>query len=91
MALAACANDLPLSRDTISQAAQDAPYPALLPLDELLAEAEAGSTITDDTETLTRRLAALKARAAALRNRSIVDGATRLRLIKAGERNAARL
>ena len=89
--LSACAADLPQSRDTISQAALDAPYPKLLPLNALLNSAEEGSSVVDETEELSKRLAALKARAAALRNRSVFDGATRLKLIEAGRRNAARL
>lgn len=91
MALLGCTADLPHSRDTISQAALDAPYPKLLPLDALLARSEAGTRVEDETEELEKRLAALKARAAALRNRSVFDGATRLKLIEAGRRNAARL
>ncbi|MEM7471900.1 MAG: hypothetical protein AAF340_11170 [Pseudomonadota bacterium] len=88
---AGCTNELPQSRGTISQAAQDAPYPELVPLDQLLARAEAGSSVEDDASQLERRLSALNARAAALRNRSVFDGATRFKLIEAGQRNAARL
>ncbi len=88
--VAACTQDLPNSRNTISQAALDAPYPELVPLEGLLAKAEAGSTVVAQTQSFERRVARLKQRAAALKGRSIVDGATRLRLLQAADRNAAR-
>ncbi len=90
-ALAACAPGLPDTRETISAAARNAPYPNLEPLDQLLARANAGSSIEDDTDALAARVAGLKARAAALQGRSVFDGADRLRLQRAGARNATRL
>ncbi len=89
--LAACATGLPDSRQTISPAARNAPYPNLEPLDQLLARANTGSSIEGDTEALAARVASLKARATALTGRSVVDGADRLRLQQAGARNATRL
>lgn len=80
--LAACANDLPDSRDTISAQAQNAPYPKLVPLGPILARSEAGSTVEDQSVALEARVAALKSRANALKGRSIIDGADRLRLLR---------
>lgn len=88
--MAACSQQLPNTRDTISPAALNAPYPKLVPLDGLLAKAEAGTSIVADTTSLEGRVARLKARASALKGRSIVDGATRLKLLDASARNAAR-
>lgn len=81
--LTACTDHLPDIDSTISKAARDADYPTLRPLPELIARAEAGSTVVVETEALKRRVARLKARARALKGRSIIDGATRLRLINA--------
>ncbi len=89
--LAACASGLPDIDSTISPAASDAPFPSLEPLDQLLARANGQSSIEDDTEALAARVASLKARAAALQGRSVFDGADRLRLERAGARNASRL
>ena len=90
LALAGCAQDLPDLRGSISAEAQGASYPELVPLDALLARAQSGSSIAVQTEQLAARVARLKRRAAAIRGRSIVDGATRLRLIEASRRAAAR-
>lgn len=89
--LAGCASGVPEINRTISPAARDAPYPGLEPLDQLLARANAGSSIEADTDRLAARVAGLKARAAALQGRSVFDGADRLRLQRAGARNATRL
>jgi hypothetical protein len=89
-ALTACSGMLPETRETISPEALNAPYPSLEPLDALLANAEAGSTIVDQTTLFEARVAALKRRAAALRGRSVFDGATRLKLSQASARNISR-
>lgn len=81
--LSACAAHLPAIDKTISAEAQKADYPTLQPLPELINRAEAGSTIEVQTEALAARVGRLKARAAALRGRSIIDGATRLKLVNA--------
>jgi len=91
LTLAACAPGLPEIDRTISPAARDAPYPSLEPLDQLLARANAQSSVEQDTDALAARVASLKARAAALQGRSVFDGADRLRLERAGARNASRL
>ncbi|WP_298299048.1 hypothetical protein [uncultured Litoreibacter sp.] len=90
LVLAGCAKDLPDTRNTISTAAQDAPYPQLAPLDGLIARSEAGTTIVKQTESFEARVAFLKRKAAALKGRTIIDGATRLKLLQAGQRNARR-
>ena len=81
--LTACTEHLPDIESTISKAARDADYPTLQPLPELISRSEAGSTVAVETEALERRVAALNVRARALKGRSIIDGATRLRLINA--------
>jgi hypothetical protein len=73
-ALAACSPELPNSGDTISAQAQNAPFPKLLPLGALLGKVDAGSTVEADALALNARVAQLKARADALRGRSIYDG-----------------
>lgn len=90
LALAGCAQDLPDLRGSISAEAQDATYPNLVPLDALLSRAQTGSDIIVQTDVLKARVASLKRRAAALKGRSVVDGATRLKLIEASRRAAAR-
>lgn len=90
LSLVACSPKIPDASQRISDAAKRAPYPQLEPLDALLARSEAGSDIVVQTEALSARVLRLKARAAALRGRSIVDGATRLRLQQAAARNAER-
>ncbi len=81
--LAGCARHLPSADSTISNAALDAPFPTLEHLPTLLAQADAGSTIEVEAEALAARVARLKARANALRGRSVVDGQTRLKLASA--------
>ena len=89
--LAGCAHDRPDPNATISAASLEAPYPVLEPLEALLARADAGTRVETDAAILQARLAALKQRAAALRGRSIFDGASRLKLFEAAARNSARL
>ncbi|PTX54298.1 hypothetical protein C8N43_3111 [Litoreibacter ponti] len=79
----ACTANLPAIDDTISEGAQRADYPELEPLPNLLARSEAGSSIEVQTEALQARVSRLKARARALKGRTIIDGATRLRLLEA--------
>jgi hypothetical protein len=80
--LSACANDLPPTSHTISPAAQNAPYPKLIPVEGLLRQANDGSQIVAATASLQARAAQLRRKANALRGQSIVDGQERLRLLK---------
>ncbi len=89
--LAGCAQFVPGPDLDARSAAQDAPFPELVPLAGLLNSARQGSTIIPETRSFEQRVAALNARAAALRGRSIVDGATRLRLLSAADRNVQRI
>lgn len=61
----------------------DAPYPALVPLDALLAEAAGPAFGERARRGLEARAAALRSRAAALRARPVIDRATRARLLAA--------
>lgn len=88
--VAGCAQDLPDLRGSISAEAQNAPFPQLVPLDALVARSKAGTTVAAETAGLDARLALLKRKAAALKGRSVIDGATRLRLLQASARAAAR-
>lgn len=81
--LAACSPNLPELDETISTNAQDAPYPNLVSLPGLLAEAERDSKIEAEAEDLAARVARLKSRANALRGRTVIDGQTRLKLVQA--------
>jgi len=83
IALSACTANLPAIDDTIAEAARKADYPTLQPLPDLIARSSAGSTIEVETDALSARVARLKARASALKGRTIIDGATRLRLLNA--------
>lgn len=83
VALAACTAELPDVNTTISAAARNADFPTLEPLPDLIARSEAGSSIAVQTEALEGRVARLNARAAALRGRTVIDGATRLKLTNA--------
>jgi hypothetical protein len=78
-ALGACANSLPDTDKTISSAAQNAPFPALIPIEGLLTSAQDGSRIEAATADLQARAARLRLKAAALRGRTIIDGQDRLR------------
>jgi len=79
--LVACA-PFPAVEAAVDQARADAPAPDLLPIDELLAQAGSGSSAQTADAGLTARVAALRARAAALRG-PITDPATRARLGRA--------
>lgn len=84
MLLGACTQSLPGETGTESARARAADFPTLLPLDPLLATANAPSSIKAQSDDLTSRVARLKARAAALRGRDIFTGAERLKLLGAG-------
>ena len=90
VSVSGCAQDLPELRGSISPEAQNAPYPQLVPLDALVARSKAGTTVAAETAGLEGRLARLKRKAAALKGRSVLDGATRLKLLQASRRAAAR-
>lgn len=81
LALTACA-PFPVVDASVSRARADAPAPDLLPIDDLLARAGSTASPVADDAGLDGRVAALKARAAALR-RPITDPATRARLGRA--------
>lgn len=77
--LAGCA-DIPDLDDRLTPAAKAAPYPALVPVEPLLAETEQARQIDEDTAPdLQSRVASLRARAARLR-RGVVDRGTRQRM-----------
>lgn len=69
----------PLPGGDLLPPATQGPAPALLPLDDLLAQAAAPATAPRAGETLAARAARLKARAALMRG-PIMDPATRIRL-----------
>ena len=78
--LAAC-TQFPALDDAVSPEVQDADFPALLPLEPLMAGATpVVGDPAETTQTLERRVAALRARARALQRRDIVDPATRARM-----------
>jgi hypothetical protein len=85
--LAACAS-FPKLDGAATRAAPSGPYPALVPLDALLAEAGAPGRGVEASQGLQARAAALKARAAALRGRPVIDRATRARLDAAVARHS---
>tara|TARA_R110002049_G_scaffold23781_7_gene84834 strand:- start:50836 stop:51141 length:306 start_codon:yes stop_codon:yes gene_type:complete len=77
--LTAC-TQFPALDATITPELEAADYPALVPLDPLLAQAEAGRIDPVQTEAaLSARVARLRARAARLRG-SVITGAERVRL-----------
>lgn len=76
--LAACSPSPDVGRP-LSNAAQNADYPEILPLNTLLAQQPTEVDVPALTGSLTSRAAALRARAAALRG-SIVDGGTKTRM-----------
>ena len=79
LTLGACTQFPALDR-TITPALENAEYPALVPLDPLLATATAGRVDPVQTETaLIARVAGLRARAAQLRG-SVLTGRERQRL-----------
>ncbi|MEL6463474.1 MAG: hypothetical protein AAFQ58_00780 [Pseudomonadota bacterium] len=80
LTLTAC-TQFPELDDTVSPAVQDAAFPALVPLEPLLAGAT--PVVSDPiatTDALQTRVSALRARARALQQRPIVDPATRARM-----------
>lgn len=70
----------------VSAEAQAADYPALAPLDGLIATAQAPSDTQARGDDLEARVARLKARARALRGRDIFEGQERLKLLQATQR-----
>tara|TARA_R110000787_G_scaffold248421_2_gene353967 strand:+ start:2643 stop:3017 length:375 start_codon:yes stop_codon:yes gene_type:complete len=79
LALSACTQFPALDR-TITPALENADYPALVPIDPLLASATAGRVDAAQTEAaLAARVAGLRARAARLRG-SVLSGRERQRL-----------
>ena len=69
---------------TIPPSAENAPFPALVPLEPLLAaNARVVSDPAATTETLEQRVAALRVRARVLQNRPVIAANTRARLRRA--------
>ncbi|QYX58143.1 hypothetical protein K1T73_07205 [Roseovarius sp. SCSIO 43702] len=79
LSLAAC-TQFPEVDASISDTARAADYPALVPLDTLKARMDAPSLDPASARDLDTRAARLKARAAALQRRSVIDPATRERM-----------
>lgn len=80
LTLTAC-TQFPDLDGTISPALAEADYPALVPLDPLLASAIPATTDTaQTTQNLESRIASLRARARALQAGAVVDDGTRTRL-----------
>ena len=77
--LTACAREIPNTDHTISASAQNAPFPALVPIEGVLNQAQDGSRIKAATADLEARAARLRQKANALRGRTIIDGQDRLR------------
>jgi hypothetical protein len=84
--LSGCA-EFPALEGTIDAAAMNAPYPQLIPLDPLLAQVGGLASATAASVGLGGRVAALAARAAALRG-PVIEPATRARM-RAGIASAA--
>lgn len=77
--LTAC-TQFPELDSAVSEQAKDAEYPALVPVEGLLAQAETTRTDPDQTiQSLNARVAALRNRAKRLRN-TVVDSTTRQRM-----------
>jgi len=79
--LASACTQFPELDDTVSPTVEASEFPALVPLEPLLAQA--APVVSDPvqaTKTLEARVAALRARARALQRREIVDPATRARM-----------
>ncbi|MCF6317228.1 MAG: hypothetical protein L3J30_13320 [Marinosulfonomonas sp.] len=76
--LAGCSN-FPELDDAVSPTARKAGYPALLPIDQLIAGAQEVQITEETVLTLQSRIARLKAHAARLRG-PVVDTATRARM-----------
>lgn len=80
LTLTAC-TQFPELEGTVAPDVEAADFPALIPLDPLMATtAPVVSDPVQTTQTLQARVAALRARARTLQRRSIVDPATRARL-----------
>ncbi len=78
-ALGGCA-DAPEVTAALSAEAEAAPYPALMPLDAVLASAQNAASAPDPVPGLQARAARLRARAAALQG-SVLDAEARKRLL----------
>ncbi|QGY00401.1 hypothetical protein EI983_12540 [Roseovarius faecimaris] len=76
--LAACA-EFPELDATLSDAARAAPYPQLLPVEELNARVGEPRIDAEAADGIEARVAALKARAARLRG-TVLDSSTRARM-----------
>lgn len=80
LSLTAC-TQFPELDGTVEPSLEGADFPALLPLEPLLAgAAPVVSDPVETADTLERRIEALRARARALQRRDIVDPATRARM-----------
>lgn len=78
LALSACTQFPDLDRTTSAQTRR-APYPDLLPVEDLRAQVASPRATDRTTKSLEARIAALRARAARLRG-TVIDGASRARL-----------
>lgn len=78
LALSGC-GDIPALDQAISPAAERADYPALIPLEGIMGTPDDQTAGPDLEASLDRRLAALRARAAALRG-PVIDEAGKARL-----------
>ena len=86
LGLAGC-TELPDLNDRLQPGAARADYPALVPVEPLLARAEASQQIDESTgPALEARVARLRARAAGLRG-AVVDGASRNRIRQGVDRS----
>lgn len=82
LAATGCSPDIPNASDTISAEARRAPYPELVYLPKLLQDSERESKIEQEVTALGDRVAGLRAKANALRGRSVIDGQTRIKLLE---------
>lgn len=82
-ALAACTR-FPELDARPGRAPADTPYPALVPLEDLLAGAALPGRAEAAGASLESRAALLRRRAAALRGQTVAEGAERLRQLEAG-------
>jgi hypothetical protein len=76
--VAGCSDLLPLDR-TVDKRTRDASYPALIPTEDIRAQATAPQITPDTADTLDRRSAGLRARAARLKA-GVVDPGTQERM-----------
>jgi len=87
--LTGCA-EFPELESAISDRGRAAGYPALLPMEDLLARANAPTRLDETTGAgLAARAAALRARADRLRRMPVVDAAARRRMLAAVARHGA--